>query len=211
MGKVGRGQRGSEETKFLRGQLGVDGAAIEAEADAGRGADKDALLRQRAYLGRELFTWLLYRSERGEPISELDGEGISVLLVGRTILRGIVGDASEIAAKGQMSAYASVVKKALVEGLLVHQTRLRIQLGEHVFEATVDAERFAFRSAELPELLAEEEEERVTERLYLAEKLVAAFDALWEAFMALRTSADWNKKEVPAILEWLASSDEVKA
>lgn len=68
----------------------------------------------------------------------------------------------------------------------------------------MDAERFAFRSAELPELLAEEEEERVTERPWLAEKLVACFDSLWEAFFGVRTSPEWHTKEVPAIVEWLA-------
>ncbi|MBI4821733.1 MAG: hypothetical protein HY791_36065 [Deltaproteobacteria bacterium] len=206
MAKYGKRSRGSEETQFLRGQIGVDGQALEAEAEEAGREEKDALLRQRAYLGRELFTWLLFRSERGEPIAMLDEEPLTVLLVGRTVLRGISGDASEVSAKGQLSAYAKIVKEALAEGLLVHQTRLRIQCGEQVFETTIDAERFAFRSAELPELLSEEEDERINERLFLAEKLVRCFDGLWNAFLEVRTNPSWQKTEVPAILKWIASA-----
>lgn len=196
----------SEETQFLRGDIGVDGEAIEEERDEAeveRGKALDALAQNRAYLGREMLTWLLWRTASGEPIANVDGESVTVLLVGDVVLRGLAGEATELAVKGHTSAYAEIVRLAIDRGLLVHRARLRIQHGERVFEVTIDAENLAFRAANLPALLQEEEDDRLLERLWLTERLGELVDAVWEAFMAVRTSKKWSRTEVDALKAWL--------
>ncbi len=199
----------SEETKFLRGEVGVDGEAIEEERDEAevqRGKALDALAHNRAYLGREMLTWMLWRTASGDPIANVDGDPVSVLLVGDVVLRGLAGEATELAVKGHTSAYAEIVRIAIDRGLLVHRARLRIQHGERVFEVTLDAENLAFRAANLPALLQEEEDDRLLERLWLTERLGELVDALWETFMKVRTSQKWSRTEVPAIKSWLVES-----
>ncbi len=194
-----------EEGKFLRGEIGVDGEAIEDERDVQeieRDKAVQQLLRGRTYLGRELLTWLLWRTDVGGPILDYDGEGLSALFVGTIVLRGLGGDATELSVKGAMAAYSEVVKAAIDRGLLVHQARLRLQHGERAYEVTIDAEHLAVRSAELPKVLAEEDDERLEERLYLAERLCELVDAIVADFVTLRASPKWASKTVPTLRTW---------
>ena len=102
-----------------------------------------------------------------------------------------------------MAPYAELVKQALQKGLLVHSARIRISQGERAFEATLDAEHFDVRSGKIPQLLAEEESERMSERLHLAEQLSQLVDALIGSFVELRTSPAWKKRVVPELQSWL--------
>ncbi len=196
-----------QEAAFLRGEVGVDGAATgREERDEGeveRGKAREQLLRNRAYLGREFLTWLLWRSEAGEPVASLDGTGVTVLYTARLLLRGVKGDVTEVAARGAQAPYSAQVRHALDEGLLVHQARVKLTHGEKEYQATLDAEFLDVRGAKLPELLAEEEDDRLLERLYLAEQLSAMVDALVAAFLEVRAQRGWAKKTVPALKAWM--------
>ncbi len=195
------------EAAFLKGQAGVDGVATDAdqrdEAEVERDRAREQLLRGRTWLGRELLTWLLWRSESGDPLVEVDGAGVVVLFTGRVLLRGIAGDVTEVAARGAAAPYATQVKRALASGLLVHQARLRLTHGERSFEATLDAEHLDVRAAKLPELLTEAEDDRAAERLDLCEQLGRLVDALVESFLAVRAEKTWTRSTVPALRRWM--------
>jgi hypothetical protein len=185
----------------------VDGAATDAdvrdEAEVERDQAREQLLRGRTWLGRELLTWLLWRSEAGDPLVEVDGAGLGVLFTGRVLLRGFAGDVAELSARGVAAPYAPQVRRALASGLLVHQARLRLTHGERSFEVTLDAEHLQVRSAKLPELLTEEEDDRAAERLDLCEQLGRFVDALVGAFLAERSGKAWARKTVPALRAWM--------
>jgi hypothetical protein len=204
---VARRDQARAEAAFLRGATGVDGAATDEdrrdEAELERDKAREQLLRGRTWLGRELLTWLLWRSEAGDPLVEVDGSGVVVLFTGRVLLRGIAGDVTEVAARGAAAPYAAQVKRALASGLLVHQARLRLTHGERTFEVTLDAEHLDVRAAKLPELLTEEEDDRADERLDLCEQLGRLVDALVEAFLAVRAAKTWTRSTVPALRAWM--------
>jgi hypothetical protein len=195
------------EAAFLRGDAGVDGAATDAdvrdEAEVERDQAREQLLRGRTWLGRELLTWLLWRSEAGDPLVEVDGAGLGVRFTGRVLLRGFAGHRAELSARGVAAPYAPQVRRALASGLLVHQARLRLTHGERSFEVTLDAEHLQVRSAKLPELLTEEEDDRAAERLDLCEQLGRFVDALVDAFLAERSGKAWARKTVPALRAWM--------
>ncbi len=199
------------EAAFLRGDVGVDGVATEADArdpaEVDRDKARDELLRGRTWLGRELLTWLLWRSESGDPLVEVEGAGLVVLFTGRITLRGIAGEVTELAARGAEAAYSAQVRRALDAGLLVHQARLRFTHGEgdaeKVYEATIDAEHLDVRAAKLPELVAEEDDDRLLGRLFLAGQLSRFVDALVSAFLDERASGAWGKRTVPALKRWM--------
>ena len=207
---MGKREQAREEAAFLRGDVGVDGAATEEkqdEAEVEKGKAREALLRGRTYLGREFLTWLLWRSEEGEPLAEFEKAGLTVLFLGRVVLRGVSGDVTELSARGSMAPYSEQVKHSLDRGLLVHQARLRIMHGERPFEVTLDAEFLDLRAAKLPELMSEEEDSRLTERLYLAEQLSAMVQTLVEAFITVRAGRAWSKQVVPAMKEWMQGEE----
>lgn len=207
---MGRREQARAEAAFLRGDTGVDGAAtaedVRDEAEVERGRAREELLRGRTYLGRELLTWLLWRSEAGDPVAELDGAGVGVLFTGKVLLRGVAGDVTEVSARGAAAPYAPQVRRALASGLLVHQARLRLTRGERVFEATLDAEHLDVRAAKLPELLGEDEDDRAAERLDLCEELGRMVDALVAAFLEVRAGKGWARSTVPALRAWMADA-----
>jgi hypothetical protein len=194
------------EAAFLRGDVGVDGAATDGdrrdEAEAERAKAREQLLRGRTWLGRELLTWLLWRSEEGGTLATHDGEGVEVLFAGPVTLRGARGEVTELVARGAQAPYSAEVRRALDAGLLVHAARLRLTHGEKVYELGLDAEFLDVRGAKLPELLAEAEDDRVLERLWLAERLSALVDALAQEFLRVRAGRGW-KKTVAAMKGWM--------
>ncbi|BDG10707.1 hypothetical protein [Anaeromyxobacter paludicola] len=204
---MSRREAAREEAAFLRGDVGVDGQATDREerdlAEVERGKAREQLLRNRAWLGREFLTWLLWRSEAGEPVVEVDGAGVTVLFTARLVLKGVKGDVTEVTARGAQAPYSAQVRHALDEGLLVHQCRVRLDHGEKTYEATLDAEFLDVRSAKLPELLSEEEDDRLLERLYLVERLSSLVDALAQAFLSERAGRGWARKIVPALKAWM--------
>ena len=205
---MGRRDEARAEAAFLRGDIGVDGAATDLDqrdaAEVERGKAREQLLRGRTWLGRELLTWLLWRSEGGQPLAEVDGTGVMVLFTARVVLRGVAGDVTELGARGPEAPYAPEVRRALEAGLLVHQARLRLQHGEKEYLATLDAEFLDVRSAKLPELMAEQEDDRAAERLWLAEQLGRLVDALTASFLEERRGRGWTKT-VAAMKEWMAA------
>lgn len=197
------------EARFMKGEVGVDGQAVTEEVDAAeveQSKAKEALYRGRTWLGREALTWLLWKSESTEALCEVDGQGVSVVFGDKLILRAASGDVAEAAVKGVASPYAKLVKRALLQGLLVHGARLRLSHGERSYEVTLDAENFDLRAAKLPTLLTEEDSDKLAERLELVGHLSGLIDGLLAAFMAERTSAGW-KKTVKTLRAWMEASD----
>jgi hypothetical protein len=207
---MGKREQARAEAAFMRGDVGVDGAATEEkqdEAEVERGKAREALLRGRAYLGREFLTWLLWRSEAGETLVEFEKVGVTVLFLGRVVLKGVSGDVTELSARGAMAPYSEQVRQALDRGLLVHQARLLLTHGERAYEVTLDAEFLDIRAAKLPALMSEEEDSRTGERLFLAEQLSALIHTLVEAFVAIRAGRAWSKQVVPAMKEWMRGEE----
>jgi hypothetical protein len=195
----------SEETKFLRGETGVDGAStaegVEPEvAEAAKA--RDALLRGRTWLGRECLTWLLWRSESTDALVTVGEAEVRLLFAERVTLKSGHAEVKELLAKGVTAPYTSEVRRAIASGLLVDSARVQLTWGEQVYVATLDAESFDVRAAKLPALLQEEESERLSERLELAARLGALVDALVAAFLEARLSRRWEATVVPQLLAW---------
>ena len=205
---MARRDQARTEAAFLRGDTGGDGAATDLDqrdaAEVERGKAREQLLRGRTWLGRELLTWLLWRSEGGDPVAEVDGTGVVVLFTDRVVLRGVTGDVTELSARGPEAPYAPEVRRALDAGILVHQARLQFQHGEKEYLATLDAEFLDVRAAKLPDLMSEEEDDRAAERLWLAEQLGRFVDALTAAFLEERRGRGWTKT-VAAMKKWMAA------
>ncbi|HZH02480.1 MAG TPA: hypothetical protein VEY30_01770 [Myxococcaceae bacterium] len=206
---MGKRDDARRDAAFARGDVGVDGAATEERKNAAeleRDKAREGLLRGRTYLGREFLTWLLWRSESGDPLLEWEGAALIAVFQTRLSLRGVHGDVTELSVKGTLSPYSEQVRFALSRGLLVHQARLRLEHGDKTYEATLDAEFLDVRSAKLPELMSEEEDDRASERLSLAEELSGMLEALVGAFLEVRATPAWRRRVVPAMRRWMAGA-----
>jgi hypothetical protein len=195
------------EARFMKGDVGVDGGAMKEKLDPSeveQAKAREGLLRGRTWLGRECLTWLLWKSESTDALTQVDDQPLTVVFHGRLTLKAGAGDVTELSVKGVTSPYSPLVRAALAKGLLVHGARLQLTHGEQQYDVGVDAETFDVKGAKLPALLQEEEGERITERLELAGRLSHLLDALVEAFIEARISRTWAAKTVPALKEWMA-------
>ncbi len=198
------------ENAFLRGEVGVDGEAVVEEQDAAQkelAAAQEALVRGRTWLGREALTWLLWKSESTDAVLAHEEQPVNVVFNGKLTLRAAGGDITEVQLKGVAAPYAKLVKQALDRGLLVHTAKMQLTWGEQVFDYTLDAEFFDIRSAKLPALLQDEEDDQISERLELASRASTLADALVAAFIKERSSKNWVTKTVPALKEWMRDSE----
>ena len=196
-----------EEAAFMRGDVGVDGQATTEEKDEAQielAKAQEALLRGRTWLGRECLTWLLWKSESTEALLTVEDQPVNVVFNGKLTLRAASGDVTEVQVKGVASPYAQLVKHALGKGLLVHTAKLQLTWGEQVYDFTLDAEFFDIRTAKLPALLQEEDDDKLTERLELATRASTLTDALIAAFIKERSAKTWITKTVPALKKWMA-------
>jgi len=211
---MGKRESARQDAAFAKGAVGVDGQATEVEqkdlAELEHDKAREQMLRGRTWLGREFLTWLLWRSESGDPVVVMDKAGVEALFVGRVVLRGLHGDVVELSAKGTLAPYSSQVKRALDAGLLLHSARVRFTSGERTWEAALDAEFLDIRSAKLPELLTEEEDDRLSERLDLADQLSAMVNRLLESFLAVRAARAWSREVVPDLKKWMRGEDEAR-
>jgi hypothetical protein len=204
------GSKAREEARFLKGETGVDGNATETEsnpAEVEQAKAKEALYRGRTWLGRECLTWVLFKSNDATPLVVVDGEPVSVLFGGKLTLRAASGEITEMAVKGVNAPYAPLIREAAGRGLLVHSARLTATWQERVYDFTLDAEHFDVRSGKTPELLSEEDDEKLTERLDHIAVLGRIIDAMVQRFMEVRVSAQWKKNTVPALRAWMTEHE----
>lgn len=197
----------NRDAAFARGEIGVDGEAmVEArdEAAVERAKARDQFLEGKTWLGREFLTWLLWKSESASPVIQFNGEPVCVLYGGQFTLKAVSGDVLEMTAKGAEAAYSQVIRFAMENGMLIHSARLKLSLGsEKEFLFTLDAQRMDIRSAKLPDLLTDDEDDRVQERIFLTERLGEVVQAIFVEFLGVRRSAAWRKEALPQILRWL--------
>jgi hypothetical protein len=195
----------SLETRFSQGQVGADGAALEATREATeveQDKAREALLRGRTWLGRECLTYWLWRSESSQRAFEFEGEDVALIFHGRLALKAGAGAVTEMLVKGVTAPYSKLVKQALGRGVLVHVARLKIALGERVYEATVDAEFFDVKAVKLPTLVSEDADEKLLERLALTQQLARIVESMAREFIHVRRSKKWPHV-VGEISHWL--------
>ena len=194
-----------KEARFMKGQTGVDGASSNDAPDVDETVllkAREAMLRGRTWLGREALTWLLWKSESTEALCQFEKQPLRVVFLGKLGLRAAGGDITEMTLKGVNASYSQLTRQAIAKGLLVHTAHVKIEWGERVFECSLDAEHFDVKSAKLPELMKEDEAEKLSERLELVGQLSACVDELVKHFVAVRAvNAAW-KKDVAEMQAW---------
>ncbi|MBL9043354.1 MAG: hypothetical protein JNM83_17205 [Myxococcales bacterium] len=170
---------------------------------------RDDLADQR-FLGREFLTWLVFFCDEDGESGQFAGKGDTApfrLRIGeRAVLRALGDATGEIAARGPATGHSSDVRYAMAGGLTVRELDLVFERDERLWMATVTAENFDLKRVKLPELLSEEDSERVSERLQLVADLDGMLKAAFALFLHDRLSSRWQKQTIPQLRDWLKRS-----
>ncbi|MEQ8215610.1 MAG: hypothetical protein ABRQ30_04890, partial [Smithellaceae bacterium] len=98
-------------------------------------------------------------------------------------------------------------KEAIRQGKKVKEAGIKLLHNQNEWEFTLKADNFYFQSLKLP--LADQQESaedpsgKMLERIYLIENAAQAIDQLFNLFLKIRFSSQWDEKEVKSLARWL--------
>ena len=175
---------------------------VKKSAAAAGGKDNSFLI------SREFMTWLWYKSEeRNGRISLSKGEEVELNFLKRIVLEAGEGEYSQGVVCHGIHAELKEGKEAIRQGKKVKEAGIRLVDNQNEWEFTLKADRFHFQSLKLPAAEEREADEdqsgKILERIYLIEKAAMTIDNLYDYFLHIRYSPQWEDKEMKLLAQWL--------
>jgi len=142
-----------------------------------------------------------------QPGPAFEGQPFVSYVNNRLILVGVDGDSEQKIIYSGPQAQFDEVRSALRMGKQISEATLHIERDEEEWKMTLKAEQFHFSSFKSPKVqierddLTDEASEKDAvfyERMHLLETGLQLFDSLYEEFLKVRLSSEWNEKKKAA-------------
>ncbi len=170
-------------------------------------------VKQTEFLGREFLTWLWFRSESQEGVFDLAEPGtVEILFEGRMTLESDGEEQGNKVTCAGTGTRLNEARFALTRGKKVTQVSLRLIKGDDEWSFSLDAAWLNLSGLKVPKVMQDAREDAdglFYERMFLIEQPVAVVNALFEEFIRLRVSPEWEQDELPALEEWIRRGRQV--
>jgi len=160
------------------------------------------------FVGYEFLTWMWYVIEHDPAqLNQVIPENINFTIGNRIMLQNAVHDAVEtITIKGDDAGLEEGVL-ALRKGALVTEMHLRVAEAENEWQLTLKGESLNISNFRLPDTgqieNRDDVEGAVLEKFFLYEKILGWLDGVYDFFIKIRISPEWNNVVVPRIKKWI--------
>ena len=160
------------------------------------------------FVGYEFLTWLWYVIEHDpSQLNPVIPENINFTIGNRIMLQNAVHDAVEtITIKGDDAGLEEGIL-ALKKGAFVTEIHLRVTEEENEWQLTLKGESLNVNNLKLPETGQVENKDdmegAVLEKFFLYEKIMGWLDAVYDFFIKIRLSPEWNEIFIPRIKKWI--------
>lgn len=160
------------------------------------------------FIGNEFLTWLWFTTETNQSLFKKADDTITSLYVGnRIVLENNLNDVSEtISIKGNDAGLEEGLL-SLQKGAVVVELNLSCTMDSQNWTFTLKGESLSLSSLKIPQtgpiMKAEDIEGIIIEKAYLYEKAIVLVNRLFEIFIGLRVSQEWDQKSVPRIKNWI--------
>ena len=169
-------------------------------------------VKETEFLGKEFLLWLWFRSEKNAGIFDLaDGRKAEIWFDGKMTLSSESAQGVDTVTCSGTSPWMKEARFALTEGKMIAQAAVKLFVGDNQWSFVLDSEWLNFRSFKTPVIIqdkAEDPDGLFYEKVFLTEQAVEAMDSIFEGFMALRISSDWEEEESPRIKKWIKEGRE---
>jgi hypothetical protein len=160
------------------------------------------------FIGNEFLTWLWFTTDTDQQFFKTVDETITSLYLGnRIVLENNINDASEIITIKGDDAGLEEGLLSLRKGAVVIEMNLCYKTENQEWKFTLKGESLSFSGLKVPETGPVESkadiEGMVLEKAYLYEKPIELVNRLYNFFLKLRPSVEWNQKTVPDIKKWI--------
>ncbi len=164
-------------------------------------------VRETESVGREFLAWLWFRSETDQGIFDLGEAGKAELWLDRKMTlqsERDMGVETITCAGGNPNMREA--RFALFEKKEIVQAMIKLTIGDNQWSFVMDSTWLNLRTFKTPHVVqdkTEDPEGLFYEKMYLVEEALAAMDTIFETFIKLRTSTEWDNKERPALMHWI--------
>jgi hypothetical protein len=164
------------------------------------------------FLGNEFLTWLWFTIDTNPSFFHTLDESIISLNIGnRIVLENNINDTSEIITIKGDDAGLEEGLLSLRKGAVVIEINLVYKAENQEWKFTLKGESLSFSGLKVPETgpmeSKDEVEGIVLEKVYLFEKAVNLVNHLFNHFLKLRSTPDWNEQPVVQIKKWIQAID----
>jgi recombination associated protein RdgC len=136
-----------------------------------------------------------------------DTEEVELHFLKRIALEAGEGEYSQGVVCHGIHAELKEGKEAIRQGKKVKEAGIKLIYNQNEWELTFKADSFHFQSLKLPQNNWQETPEdpsgSLLERIYLIENAVKTIDSLYESFLQIRYSPQWEEKETKLLTKWL--------
>lgn len=160
------------------------------------------------FIGNEFLTWLWFTIETNQPFFKAVDETITSINLGnRMVLENSINDASEIITIKGDDAGLEEGLLSLRKGAVVVEMNISYKTENQEWKFTLKGESLSFSGLKVPETGPVESKDDiegiVLEKAYLYEKTIDLVTNLFNSFLKLRCTDQWNQTTVPEIKKWL--------
>lgn len=164
------------------------------------------LIQTRRFLGAEFMLWLWFKCECFDNLLHLPEHGnIEVWFDDGLTLEAFLAETERHDLKGGAPAHSPEAKIALRQGKRPAKAKLGVLKEGREWSLTLKAESLDLSGIKIPALLSREEEEQFYERMYLLEELEDIILGLYNEFLTIRLSLQWDAILVPCLKTWITS------
>ena len=162
------------------------------------------------FLGHEFLTWLWHTIENNQDLlKSLDDELTALGIGNRIVLENRRDEALEsITIQGDEAGFEEGVL-ALKKGAMVTELNLFYKAGDKKWQFTLKGESLSISNLKTPETsiieTGEDVEGAVLDKIYLYERVIRLLDNIFNAFIKLRVSNEWNTQVLPDLKKWVSA------
>jgi len=156
--------------------------------------------------GREFLMWLWFSSEERGGLTQVPDVGEIAFMLEGPLTFALEGKGAHetILKKGEPTLSAEA-QTALRAGKKLKKAKLHFARGEEIWEFTLDADDFVFRSLKLPPTESYDRIGRFQERMVLLDTFRSIFFHLFEQFCKERSDASRWEETKKTMREWVSN------
>jgi len=160
------------------------------------------------FLGNEFLTWLWFMMDQDKKGLLEPHKDLADLSIGnRVVLRNTTHNRDEVVTIKGDGAGLEEGQTALKKGAVVTELNLVAKIGENEWRFNVKGESLNLSSVKTPETgrieTAEDVEGVVLEKIYLYDQAVKLLNSLYQQFIRIRITTDWEKGTLRKMAKWM--------
>jgi len=164
--------------------------------------------RETEFLGNEFLVWLWFRSETDRGLFDLGEKGTAELWFdGKITLQSETERGVETITCAGETPNMKEARFALAEDKRIIQAAIKLDTGDNQWSFILDSTWMNFKTFKSPKVIQDREEDPdgiFYEKMFLIEEAVSVMDEIYQSFIKLRVSPEWETEERPALIKWIS-------